>query len=456
MKFVFIINNRQVYRHLSTLIEESIERSHNVEILHHKWDIKSIDIEFSPFFNNKYKNLNLIDIPTELALIKYIETAKGVDYFFSIDPITFVLTELAQKKVTGRWCIIQHGVDSFATIWHWEYFGFSGKLNQSYKRLFFPCTSFFYKKGIHFLKNYSDLNHKNNYLFFESSNSKIVPIGNTSYKGQSKKLKGSSVRDKYKIKSNKKIVMYLPFSFVTERGKYHKNGSYAWQAAFSGLFLKYKEKGDSKFQKNKNYLVFFLKKIIYLVKVLSDLEALNWLIRRWNEPRALKAVKKFCDKNDLTLIVKTREKYPYINKIYNFSDTVIDSDNDIQQNPSVIQELYSISDLVIGYQSTTVLESILNDTPYLNIELPDSNLNHEESRLFWHTSNEGDMYKYEGVVKSMKIPELITNLEKMKLSDFKFDIKQKKEYMEKYLGSEESNSSDNLIKYLEENKKVFI
>ena len=38
----------------------------------------------------------------------------------------------------------------------------------------------------------------------------------------------------------------------------------------------------------------------------------------------------------------------------------------------------------------------------------------------------------------------------------KFDIKQKKEYMEKYLGSEESNSSDNLIKYLEENKKVFI
>jgi hypothetical protein len=456
MKFVFIIDNRHVYRYLSSLIEESLKRKHKVEILHLSWNVKSMPIELSPFFVNDQKNLIFHEIPSENDLVKYIEQSNSIQYFFSIHPVMFKFTNLALKKVTGRWCIIQHGHDSFATIWHWQYFGFSGDLHQNYNRLFFPHTSFFYNKGIYWLKKYSDSQNKDNYSFFESSKTSVIPIGSTMYNGSSKIINSSFIRKKYNVTSSNKIVLYLPFSFVAFRSKYSKNGSYAWQAAFSGLFLKYKKKGDSKFQKIKNYLVFFLKKIIYLVKVLSDLEALNWLIRRWNEPQVIKEVKKFCDNNDLILIVKPRLKFPYVGQVYKSSRVVIDNDFDTQYNPSLLQELFSISDLVIGYQSTTVLESVLNNTPYLNIEPPPSNLNNDEARLFFHSCDEGEMYNYNGVVKSMKIPELISNLNHMSLSDFKFNAQEKSKYKEKYLGEEDSNSSENLINYLEANKKGFL
>ena len=229
----------------------------------------------------------------------------------------------------------------------------------------------------------------------------------------------------------------------------HKVKSDSLQAAF----IEHKVKSDSKVEKIKNYILFFLKKIIYLTKVLSDLEALNWLIRRWNEPQAIKAIKKFCDNNNLILIVKPRLKCPYVSYVYKSSEFVIDYDFESQHNPSLLQELYSISDLVIGYQSTTVLESVINNTPYLNIELPTSSLNHDEARLFFHSCDEGEIYNYKGVVKNMQIPDLIANFHKMNLSDFEFDTKQKSEYMEKYLGAEDSNCSDNFINHLENNKK---
>jgi hypothetical protein len=454
MKLVFLIGQRNEYRILSTIVIEALNRKHKVEIVHQLNGTKSDLVEYSPFFKKKSSNISFINISSEKDLITFIEKSELVDFFLSIHPIAFQLTGLAQLKVTDRWCIIQHGFDSFAEVWHWNKFDFSAKINQNYNRLFFAHSSFFYEKGLHFLKKFESNNYKANYLFFESSRTTIIPVGSTMYSGEPKLINKKDIRIKYNIPSDKNIVIYLPFPFYPLRAKYSKKGSYAWQAAFSGLFLNYENNGRTVFMKFKNLLMFLLKKIIYLTKVLMNFEAIIWLLRKWNEPRVIREVKKFCDTNNLILIAKTRKKFPYVKQINESCFSIFEDDS--QHCPSLLQELFSIADLVIGFQSTTVLESVLHNTRYLNIQSSDSILNNDAARLYWHSSNEGDMYKSRGVVNSMKIPELIANFHKMTLNDLNIDSKQKREYMKKYLGDEGSNPSANLVNYLEENKKVFL
>jgi hypothetical protein len=275
------------------------------------------------------------------------------------------------------------------------------------------------------------------------------------YNSASKIQDCNTIRNKYNIPANKNIVIYLPFPFSPARRLYTEGGNYAWQAAFSGLFLNYETEGEFRLLKIRNLTVFFLKKMLYLIEVMTNFEAIKWVSRRWNEPAVIKEIERFCHNNDLIFIAKPRKKFPYVSQIFKSCSTLI-KDNEIQNNPSVLQELFSIAELVIGYQSTAVLESVLNKTPYLNIESPPSFLNNDEARLFFHRCDEGGMYSYEGVVKNMNIPQLINNLHGMNVTDFKFNSQKRSEYMEKFLGEDEPDGAENLLRYLEENNKGFL
>ena len=196
MKLVFIVDQRNSYRLLSTVIAQALKRQHEVVILHLLWTIKSVPIESSPFFGSESKNLSFKEIAYEIDLISYIEKSEYIDFFLSISPIFFQLTEIAKTKVTDRWCIIQHGFDSFGEVWHWKRMGTKGQLHQNYNRLFFIHTSFFYNKGLDFLKKFEEIDNKENYLFFESSKTKIIPVGCLIYSGEPKISNNKAIRIK--------------------------------------------------------------------------------------------------------------------------------------------------------------------------------------------------------------------------------------------------------------------
>lgn len=444
MKIVFLIDQTSCYRYFSTLVDYCIHKDCQIELWHCYFSNKHIKVKKSPFFNTANNSILFKKILTEKDLFKSISDSQSVDYFVSINPVTFRLSELLREKISGKWCIVQHGIDSFGTVWHWHKFGYDGALLQDYERLFFPYTTSFFNEGKKWIKKFSDIKGKNNYSFFDE-NTSVYPIGCCMYNRKYKDIDDNYIRSKYKISSQKKLLIYLPFPFYPEREKYTKNGSYAWQAAFSGMFLNHNNV-------NKNwmlmsYMRFFVKKVVYFSKVIFDREARAWLLKRWSEPKVIDTIKTFCEKNNLILVVKPRGKFPYTKKVYKSADLII-NDNDLQHNPSKLQELFPIADLVVGYQSTAVLESILNNIPYLNIECPDSLLNHEESRLYFHRCHSGSMYNFKGVVTNMKIPHLITELHKKNIEEFNINKAQRDLYMEKYVGQESSNPAENFFKVI--------
>ena len=118
MKLVFFIGQIGAYRYLSTVLNEAIKKEHQVEIVHQVYNIKCDAIVNSPFYGIDSNNLFFNEISSEDDLCSFLEKKEGTDFFLSIHPVYFPLSPLAKKIVNNRWCIVQHGFDSFAELWH--------------------------------------------------------------------------------------------------------------------------------------------------------------------------------------------------------------------------------------------------------------------------------------------------------------------------------------------------
>ena len=451
MKLVFLINYRQSYRYYSSLINVCFANGCKIELWHdYSQNSRVLDVENTPFFNNSYDGIVYKKLLNKQDLMQNIRKSQNVDYFISHNPVTFLIDKELLEIINGKWCIIMHGIDSFAQVWHWQYFGYNTQLLQDYDRFFFPYTGSFYKYGLKWLKKYADRNGKRNYEFFESEKTVVHPIGCTMYDKKLKNIDKKTIRNKYKISPTKGLLIYLPFPFDPSRAKYTKNGSYAWQAAFAGIYISGIKSGKRKGVKIglKTLLVSAIKKLIYLIKIMGDKEAQIWLIQRWNEPSVFKAIRRFCDNNNLLLVVKPRKKFSFSEDVYRFADIVID-DDESQHYPSKLQELFSIADLAMGYFTTAVIESVLSGVSFINIECPGSLLNNDEARMFFHRYYEGSMYNYKGIVKNISIPQLITEFGEKNLNEFNIDSKARKGYMEKYTGLETPTAAERFFEFLE-------
>jgi hypothetical protein len=445
MKLVFLIDNKGAYRYFSSLISESIKRNAEIELWHYCFSSKKIKIEDSPFYEiRKSSNVVFKKILSDLDVIDKINNSNNVDYFVSLHPVTFELSEGLLKIINGKWCIIQHGVDTFATLWHWHYFNFKGELLQKYNRLFFPYTDYFFKIGIDWMTKHADVNGKDNHKFLTENETAVFPIGSPMYEGDFNDEQMESIRKKFNIPSQKKILLYLPFPFYPIRAKYTKNGNYAWEAAFSGVHIRNTDLSNGTY----SFIKSFVKKIIYVLKILLNNEARTWFFNKWSEPSIIQGIRKFCDINDLYLVVKPRKKFPFSEEVSRLADLVID-DDEMQFYPSKLQELFSVSALAIGYSTTSVFESIQNRVPFINIESPQALFNYEEARIDIHNYEENGKYNFKGVVYSVDVPSIIKSLHSNNIKDYLIDLEARDLYMEKFLGKGKQNAAINFCNILE-------
>ena len=454
MKLVFIINRIDTYRFFSTLINEGINRGNNIEIWHnYSNEYKLPLIEKSPFFNVSYEKVKFIKLLKKKSLTDFIRMSEAVDYFVSLNPVEFQIDKNLSKKIDGKWCIIQHGHDSFSTIWDWQAFNFDGDLLQKYSRLFFAYSDFFYDERVKWIKRNSKSYEYNslNYTFFTSKFTKVIPIGSTLFDNSLLNLEKANIYHKYKISPEKNVFLYLPFIFYPPRSTYGEKGTYSWQVSFTSAHRDFRGFKEYLMNFKIKHLVFLVaKKIIYFLKMMLDKEARTWLLSKWNEEAVLKSVKLFCDKNNMVLVVKSKSQVldPY--NSHEYSNNIIE-DEGLQNYPSKLQELISISSIVLGFQTSAVSETVIGKAHHINLECPDSNLAYNKTRLENHHTKVGGKNNFPGVVSNFKIPEFISKFPYKSIDDFKVNTIARKKYMEKHTGKSCEFASERFYETLENN-----
>ena len=444
---IFIIGRTNYYRLLSPMIHEGLERGHRIECWHdytHRQNKNKgylfPDIEMSPFYSDKYENLQFRKILKKKDYDNFLLNCEKKVVIVSIIPAFLLpISRKILEKPDLVWCLLNDSSTSYSQMLMIE----SKKFSYDHKWYFFTYNNSFHDEGMKFLK----IEDQNVNKYFLGENVKIVPVG-SALMGKRNSLSNMDkkfIRMKYNIPENKDILIYLPYPFSP--GRKEKNGDLALQAAYSGLFieskyfLKKKHKSNNIYQNEK-------RRISYLKQIVKNKEALRFLFKGYNEIRVFRSVKKFCKKNDLYLVVKPRIKFPFPGYIRRNADIVI-PDDESQQYPTKLQELFSISKLTIGMLSTAVMESIYYNVPYINIER--LNIMSEEPRIeYWHPTHEGSRFAFKGASTKMSIKEMIYDFPKKSIGEFEMNKYAREKYLNLYLGCNDAETPKRIYNYIEE------
>ena len=449
MNIVFIIRRHNFFKFLASIIEETLKRGHEVEcwhdLTHPTGGMKGYlypAIEKSPFYNGGHNNLKIKEINEERGFEQLLGeklVKDDIDFFVGLEQLNAHLKESLKEYLNGKWCIIMHGIDTFGEVQilplvkHFKY-----------KRYCFVYSEYFFQFGIEWIKKY----FPEKSYYFETNYTSVVPIGCTIIGNRNKlsNIDSGEIRRKYGIPANKNIVIYLPF---TGNEKIPTNKNQALVEAFTGIiYNKYKSRSIIITNNSwKSYLRFIIRKIYCYIAIFMFKESRLLMIKRYNESRLFREIRKFCAKNNLLLVVKPRLKLPVVDSIKNNADIFI-IDEEKNQYPTVLQELLSIADLTIGGYSNAALESVSFGVPYVVIKVSDFMFDHEAHRSIY-PNDSGSMFNFKSAVNHWDASTVFSDFRNMSIKDFKIDPKDKEEYLEKFVGPLEETAAIRFCNYME-------
>ena len=119
----------------------------------------------------------------------------------------------------------------------------------------------------------------------------------------------------------------------------------------------------------------------------KDRLSLYYFLNKFTEKNLLKKLYKFSKKNDAVLIIKARKKFPILKSAKKFSDYIYYEDDD-RFYPTILQELISVSDIVVGYHTTANKEIAPFKKKYINITCPEIFFNNRKDRIERHSLKE--------------------------------------------------------------------
>lgn len=430
MKSVFIIYRSNYYRYFSRIIETFLNQDIEIQIWCHE-SIASIDLPFSSEINKKLKILEFHD---DEDLSNQIKLSSQVDYFFSLHPFSGYLDREIFFKIDNKWMMIMHGIDSYIELRDWHLNHTNKFLEQDYKRHYFPYARYIHEIGIDWLQRYKLDESGDNCNYFSSKNTSIHFSKAPFTDENSPNLELKKIKEKYCIDSSKKVLVYLPFPFSGNR--FEKPNSNALHQAFFGIG--YQGKIISKNSYSSKIFVFIIsvvKKIYDFILVFRFSESRGIYLSKNTEQSVVEQVRKFCDKNNYFFIVKSRKKFGISKNLAQLADLVIAGD-DNQQNPSEFQEISKASDLIIGYTSTAVFESIFYKSHFVNISFPSTFYGYGEYSAELHNPRRGYIYNYPGTVTNFLYTDFIEQFESSNTSIFSLDKDSEESYRKRFIGEE--------------------
>lgn len=436
-KYVFILNRTNNFRFYAPLIDflNSKKKLVEVLILESKFNLKD-KFYLSPLKlnNNLIKKKVFFSSLDELFL--YLIKGK-IKYIFSLDFISkskylnhlknYSIDKKELDLLLSKWCVISHGMDSFDNIR-------KHKILFNKKTKFFFTSKYMYQHGLNYLEKFS-------------SKKKIQLL---------KKIKtfftGNSYYSK-KIFLNKKVnrnaLIYLPFPYYPQR--YYQKKNFSFQAAFCGNKINFYY-----YYRNVlayNFFMSCLKNCISKVKNYFELIKNFKQIEKYyfleNEENIIKAIRVFCDRNNLDFICKPRLKFPYNSSLLKHADKII-YDDESQIYPTKLQNLFHNTKIVVGSLSSTIFETSMANIPYVNISIPDIAFL-DKADKFWYNYKSGSYYNYKSVVINYSISELINDFPNKKIEEFNIITNERGEYLEKFCGISDNKNNpvgENIFKVI--------
>ncbi|MEK7103914.1 MAG: hypothetical protein AAB842_00755 [Patescibacteria group bacterium] len=166
-----------------------------------------------------------------------------------------------------------------------------------------------------------------------------------------------------------------------------------------------------------------------------------------NDYNVCLAIRKFCDNNNATLLVKCRKKDPAKDYLIKMADKVI---YDESFYPSTTMECFSIADICFNFYSTAAIESVAMGVSNVCIA-PDTADWKDIQGVLWQTilAKEKDFFDFQGASYLKTISEIINNLPKQSFADFSFNNENQTQYLQKFANSNIETASLNIILEIE-------
>jgi len=336
----------------------------------------------------------------------------------SICPLKFSLPDASLDEFPFTWVTLMTGPDNF---FHIPKLGFLKKRRN--KELFFVHSESYAEKGKAFLKNFHP--EYTDYLY--PDNTRMMVSGNTEFDAF-KTIDPDAVRTKYGLPSGKGILLYLPFPYC------NRNRSSAWERAFCGLYANTAMASDGSYAHDKkNYIIRdFVQRSWNLLRVMQDPLSRRFLAQGLNEAKVFEAIRQFCSRNNLSLVVKPRMKFPVADYVKEQADWVA-WDDEKQQNPPLLKELLTVSRMCVMYYSFASLAAVYAGVYCLNINVP-KEFFVDEAHRFWFSAEEGSQFNYPGVIETWEIEDVIQRLPQMHLKRFEMNREKNQEFIRSYMG----------------------
>ncbi len=435
MKIVFIVYRLAYYHFFAPLIEEGLKRGLDIECWHDYSQPKTgkkgynfPDIKDVPSFEGKNQpRIKIFYGVKELESLLLKQS--GIDVVFSIHMSYCRFKKEVVSKFNFRWATIMTGADSL--------FEFKQALHENpepnNKEIFFVYSRDWLNKAKEYLKKFYPEHGE-----FLDKGMRCEIVGNPEFDAFSK-VSLERAQQKYGIPKGKQILLYLPFPYD------NRSQNSAWERAFCGLYVNTAVTKDGVYLhgKKKGMIENTAEKAYCFYQIAKDRATWKHWLKGLNEKKVFMAVRKFCDKNNLFLVVKPRLKFPVAEVVSNKSDLII-WDDERQQNPPALKDLLTAARLTVSYFSSSVFASIAVGVPHLNIGLPENFFMHEQHK-FMFTDKAPSEFNFEGVSKSWPVDKMIAEFGQAEIADFKINRDKYDDYIKKYLGFNDHGTSKRIF-----------
>ncbi|NQU82936.1 MAG: hypothetical protein HQ539_03230 [Parcubacteria group bacterium] len=415
IKIGFFIERKAYYKHLGPVIDEALQRGHKVFCFHDyaqrrqqgkkAYQFASID-DLPDFYFGKP---SVITFDSREKLIKKAKE-NNVQVLVSLLHMSQEYIDLKQKLKQAEIFLVslQSGCDSLSTAESWGV----------------PDTTLIYSQvwldlAVEYSLRRKKITKPELDNFQQQLKEKIRIVGFPELE-QGKMLKSNDIKREWGIPEDKKVVLYLPFPL---------------NSSHNSLWVSYI------YGKNNIFLQLPLALLSFNARYIKQ------VIKKRNDQNVVKSVRKFCDKNNAYLLVKSRKKdpvKPYVKKV---ADKVL-YDEDLY--PATMIKCLKIADLCCNFYSTAVIETSFMGVPNICIA-PDTADWINIQRPLWQMLFEkaSDLHDFPGVSYKLSIPEAINAFSEKTLFDFPFNKEKQAEYMKKYIGPLEGKYASNVVDIVE-------
>ena len=170
------------------------------------------------------------------------------------------------------------------------------------------------------------------------------------------------------------------------------------------------------------------------------------IIRTHGYRELVQSVRRFCQRTGAALVVKSREKNDDPLFLRELADISL---GDEQVYPYTSIELMAIASLCIHFQSGASLEAAFAGVPSLSIVVPQSHLAAYPTFDEVYSARPESMQNFPGIVWTLPAEEVTAKLDTSRLEDFRIDPAARSRYVEKFLGFDDTRSSERVLDEIE-------